>query len=171
MESATTEQNEPMRCAFCALEQRDGVRLVAWSRMYICDGCVELCVEILDGSATYLPPYDVTLTRLMRSAEKDDPQFTARRLLDKVVQEGESLETMRVSVFLQRVGEAVTQLVKENENLMARLRDRYQSKSDATREVARLNDEIVKLEQQLHNARQKEEGATQALAGYEHLVR
>lgn len=39
----------PLSCSFCSAEQRHVQRLIAGPKVYICDQCVGLCVDIMAG--------------------------------------------------------------------------------------------------------------------------
>ena len=44
----TTDSNSKVRCSFCGKEARDVRKLIAGSKVYICDECVSLCREIIE---------------------------------------------------------------------------------------------------------------------------
>lgn len=52
------------RCSFCGKSQQSGVRLVAGPEVAICEECVELAVEVLQGP----PEPDPNVIRVRRSA-------------------------------------------------------------------------------------------------------
>jgi hypothetical protein len=45
-----------MRCSFCGLPHTDVAKLIAGPGIYICDGCVNLCVDILAEATKAEPP-------------------------------------------------------------------------------------------------------------------
>src|SRR5213592_4712275 len=49
-----------LRCSFCNKSQRDVKKLVAGPKVYICDECVDICLDILSeerkGSGTSVEP-------------------------------------------------------------------------------------------------------------------
>jgi hypothetical protein len=45
-----------MRCSFCGKSHTEVAKLIAGPGIYICDGCVNLCVGILADEATAEPP-------------------------------------------------------------------------------------------------------------------
>ena len=45
-----------MRCSFCGLPHTDVAKLIAGPGIYICDGCVNLCVDILAETTHAEPP-------------------------------------------------------------------------------------------------------------------
>lgn len=50
--ATTTPQATPdLHCSFCGESQRRVDKLIAGPKVYICDRCVRLCVDILDGQA------------------------------------------------------------------------------------------------------------------------
>ena len=45
-----------MRCSFCGRPHTDVAKLIAGPGIYICDGCVNLCVDILAEATNAEPP-------------------------------------------------------------------------------------------------------------------
>jgi hypothetical protein len=45
-----------LRCSFCGLPHTEVAKLIAGPGIYICDGCVDLCVGVLAESAAAEPP-------------------------------------------------------------------------------------------------------------------
>ena len=45
-----------MRCSFCGNLHTDVAKLVAGPGVYICDGCVNLCVDVMAGATQVEPP-------------------------------------------------------------------------------------------------------------------
>ena len=45
-----------MRCSFCGRPHTDVAKLIAGPGIYICDGCVNLCVDILAEATKAEPP-------------------------------------------------------------------------------------------------------------------
>lgn len=52
---AVTEERVPASCSFCLKPDNEVARLVAGPGVYICDGCVDLCRQII-RSPPPLPP-------------------------------------------------------------------------------------------------------------------
>lgn len=48
------EKEKEMRCSFCGKEQRDVQKIIAGANVFICDKCVGICNQILEGKAS--PP-------------------------------------------------------------------------------------------------------------------
>ncbi|NYJ74494.1 ClpX C4-type zinc finger protein [Allobranchiibius huperziae] len=46
-----TLQTTTVRCSFCAKDEKDIAQIIAGPGIYICNECVQLCNEILAGSA------------------------------------------------------------------------------------------------------------------------
>jgi ClpX C4-type zinc finger protein len=46
---APADSDDPLVCTFCGKSQREVERLVAGPDVYICNECVDLCNEIIDG--------------------------------------------------------------------------------------------------------------------------
>src|SRR4026209_677213 len=45
-----------IRCSFCGKLYTDVAKLVAGPGVYICDGCVNLCVDVIAGATEVEPP-------------------------------------------------------------------------------------------------------------------
>ncbi len=45
----------PLRCSFCRKTANDVRKIIAGPTVYICDECVEVCVDIIAGDATLQP--------------------------------------------------------------------------------------------------------------------
>jgi len=39
---------DPLKCSFCGKSQKQVIKLIAGPGVYICDECIELCVEIVE---------------------------------------------------------------------------------------------------------------------------
>ena len=39
---------DPLKCSFCGKSQKQVIKLIAGPGVYICDECIELCVEIIE---------------------------------------------------------------------------------------------------------------------------
>ena len=52
---AVTEQPAIAACSFCLKPQTEVRRLVAGPGVFICDGCVALCAQLVDGPASPAP--------------------------------------------------------------------------------------------------------------------
>jgi hypothetical protein len=44
-----------LRCSFCAKTQNDVRKLIEGPKVYICDECVDLCIDILSGDLSKNP--------------------------------------------------------------------------------------------------------------------
>jgi hypothetical protein len=49
-------KNSEMRCSFCGELYTDVGKLIAGPGVYICDGCVNLCVDVLAEATQVEPP-------------------------------------------------------------------------------------------------------------------
>ena len=45
---ANKENNQALKCSFCGKSQKQVIKLIAGPGVYICDECIELCVEIIE---------------------------------------------------------------------------------------------------------------------------
>ncbi|MBO1754318.1 ClpX C4-type zinc finger protein [Allobranchiibius sp. CTAmp26] len=51
MPTTTRSQTTTVRCSFCAKDEQDIAKIIAGPGIYICNECVQLCNDILAGSA------------------------------------------------------------------------------------------------------------------------
>jgi hypothetical protein len=51
-----TKTTSELRCSFCSKLHTDVAKLIAGPGVYICDGCVNLCVDVLAESTDAEPP-------------------------------------------------------------------------------------------------------------------
>jgi len=74
-----------LRCSFCNKSQRDVKKLIAGPTVYICDECVDICLDIIaeekgteetDGRVRLPKPVDIKtlLVAMERVAETPDAQ-------------------------------------------------------------------------------------------------
>ena len=47
--------SEPLKCSFCGKSQKQVIKLIAGPGVYICDECIELCVETVSYTHLTLP--------------------------------------------------------------------------------------------------------------------
>ena len=61
---ANKDSSQALKCSFCGKSQKQVIKLIAGPGVYICDECIELCVEIIEeekvekletSSEEYLP--------------------------------------------------------------------------------------------------------------------
>ena len=45
---ASKDNNQALKCSFCGKSQKQVIKLIAGPGVYICDECIELCVEIIE---------------------------------------------------------------------------------------------------------------------------
>ena len=45
---ANKDSSQALKCSFCGKSQKQVIKLIAGPGVYICDECIELCVEIID---------------------------------------------------------------------------------------------------------------------------
>jgi ATP-dependent protease Clp ATPase subunit len=58
-----------LKCPFCGKRDSEVARLIAGPRVYICDKCVDACIEILGSDNDWRENQIVNLTRLRQQAE------------------------------------------------------------------------------------------------------
>jgi ATP-dependent Clp protease ATP-binding subunit ClpX len=50
------QQGDQLRCSFCGKSQQAVKKLISGPGVYICDECVDLCVEIIESERSASPP-------------------------------------------------------------------------------------------------------------------
>ena len=45
---ASKDSSQALKCSFCGKSQKQVIKLIAGPGVYICDECIELCVEIIE---------------------------------------------------------------------------------------------------------------------------
>lgn len=48
-EKSSCVDTEPCRCNFCGKHQKDVDKIIKGNKVYICDRCVDICVQIIDN--------------------------------------------------------------------------------------------------------------------------
>jgi hypothetical protein len=69
---AAAQEPETLHCSFCAKSQHDVKKLIAGPSVYICDECVDLCVDIVRDGALWR-----VLSLLRASGESDGDAYQA----------------------------------------------------------------------------------------------
>jgi ATP-dependent Clp protease ATP-binding subunit ClpX len=54
---------DPLKCSFCGKSQKQVIKLIAGPGVYICDECIELCVEIVEEEKEYVIVDEVIIQR------------------------------------------------------------------------------------------------------------
>ncbi len=88
---AKTDERKQLRCSFCGKTQDQVRRLIAGPNVYICDECVELCMEIIKEELS--ETFDVEMSGILKPAK-------IKEILDQYVigQEG-AKRTLAVAVY------------------------------------------------------------------------
>lgn len=60
-----------MTCSFCGKRANEVERLIAGPKVFICDGCVDACIEILSSDAQWRENQIANLRRLSQRAEAE----------------------------------------------------------------------------------------------------
>ena len=50
---ANKDSSQALKCSFCGKSQKQVIKLIAGPGVYICDECIELCVEIIEDCLLY----------------------------------------------------------------------------------------------------------------------
>jgi hypothetical protein len=86
-----TPQEKLLYCSFCGKNQHEVQKLIAGPAVYICDGCVDLCVDFVDEH----------LLRLVEGDEKSARAMSTERLQHYLEHATKGAERFRLT--LQRV--------------------------------------------------------------------
>jgi hypothetical protein len=65
-----------MFCSFCGKSQHDVKKLIAGPKVFICDECVEICIETLGYDREWCDREIANLKRLRQQARDVDPNTT-----------------------------------------------------------------------------------------------
>src|SRR4051794_21289225 len=91
---------EVLRCSFCNKSQRDVKKLIAGPKVYICDECVDICIDIIKEDGTTERSDLGTLPKgMIDAADKIIPgQAEAKRLLASAVIEHAARESSTIAM-------------------------------------------------------------------------
>jgi len=89
-----SESESSLFCSFCAKSQKDVKKLIAGNTVYICDGCVELCNEIISEDSL-----DDALASLPSLDELPTPKQLYAMLEDYVIGQSEAKKVLSVAVY------------------------------------------------------------------------
>ena len=68
MSTAGGKVRKALRCSFCGRSGNDVAKLIAGPKVFICDACVGICVDILDGGVS---PRPAPLRRRLRERVRE----------------------------------------------------------------------------------------------------
>ncbi len=91
---AREDDNKNIRCSFCGKTQDKVVKLIAGPGVYICDECVELCIDIIDGGKP----------KVQKKSEKQNvylpkPKEIKEELDEYVIAQDDAKRILSVSVY------------------------------------------------------------------------
>ena len=88
------DKDKHVRCSFCGKSQDDVEKLIAGPGVYICDECVDLCMDIVEGSNT-------NQKKISKKPAKKlpVPQEIKAQLDDYVIGQDEAKKVLSVSVY------------------------------------------------------------------------
>jgi len=92
----------PVRCSFCAKPKEDVAKVIAGPGIYICNECVDLCVDIL-GRDALTAEQDHTETRIQPWDSMSNDDMLA--LLPKIAAIGAAMDMTRQSAWGRFSGE------------------------------------------------------------------
>jgi hypothetical protein len=62
-----------MFCSFCGKSQLHVKKLIAGPKVFICDECVDICIEVLGADRDWCDREIANLKRLRKQARRNDP--------------------------------------------------------------------------------------------------
>ena len=85
------KNNEDIYCSFCGKPQEMAGRLIAGNGVYICDRCVELCMNILRESGELERENENKLSKsgdkeIEKKSQRKSRQFLMNMLSDRIMQ-------------------------------------------------------------------------------------
>jgi ATP-dependent Clp protease ATP-binding subunit ClpX len=89
---ANKESTQSLKCSFCGKSQKQVIKLIAGPGVYICDECIELCIEIID---------EEKVEKLETSTEEHLPlpKEINQSLNQYVIGQDEAKKTLSVAVY------------------------------------------------------------------------
>ena len=87
------EDTNKLQCSFCGKTQDQVRRLVAGPGVYICDECVELCLEIIE------PEYDDNLLGGAENSALPKPKEIYEILNDFIIGQEDAKKALSVAVY------------------------------------------------------------------------
>ena len=89
---ANKESTQSLKCSFCGKSQKQVIKLIAGPGVYICDECIELCIEIID---------EEKVEKLETSLEEylPLPKEINQSLNQYVIGQDEAKKTLSVAVY------------------------------------------------------------------------
>lgn len=86
------EEKKQLRCSFCGKTQEQVRRLIAGPNVYICDGCIELCADIIDEEPQHYSSVD-------EDFEIPKPKEIKAILDEYVIGQDEAKKVLSVAVY------------------------------------------------------------------------
>jgi ATP-dependent Clp protease ATP-binding subunit ClpX len=115
------DRKPPVRCSFCAKNQEQVNRLIAGPGAYICNECVDLCIDILEeergGERTLEPLRPSFYSRLLTPVE------LKRKLDDYVIGQDAAKTALSVAVYnhykrISHAGERISKVEIQKSNVL-----------------------------------------------------
>ena len=89
---ANKDNNQALKCSFCGKSQKQVIKLIAGPGVYICDECIELCVEIIE---------EEKVEKLETTNEEflPLPKIINQSLNEFIIGQDEAKKTLSVAVY------------------------------------------------------------------------
>ena len=92
-------EEKQIRCSFCGKTQDEVNRLIAGPGVYICDECIEVCFEILDGELEDISSAKHEDTTIPKLEDTPVPKEIKAILDDYVIGQEQAKRSLAVSVY------------------------------------------------------------------------
>ena len=89
---ANKDNNQALKCSFCGKSQKQVIKLIAGPGVYICDECIELCVEIIEEEK--VEKLETTNEELLPL-----PKEINQSLNEFIIGQDEAKKTLSVAVY------------------------------------------------------------------------
>ena len=89
---ANKDNNQALKCSFCGKSQKQVIKLIAGPGVYICDECIELCVEIIEEEK--VEKLETTIEEFLPL-----PKEINQSLNEFIIGQDEAKKTLSVAVY------------------------------------------------------------------------